>query len=93
MPKYIDADAEIKKAREDYAREYGWDEQNALACVIDWLEQAPAAPVRREVHAAWRDGKCTNCGCYGFPTEDGGNDRYPFCHLCGATMDLDAKGE
>lgn len=103
MTKYIDADAEIKKAREDYAREYGWEEQNALACVIDWLEQAPSAPVRQEVHAAWKEEivyegmlkyektyKCMNEKCLKNSPD---RKQHPFCPHCGATMDLDAKGE
>ena len=46
----------------------------------------PAADVEPVVRATWMDGKCTNCGCYGYPTYDGGNERTPFCPFCGANM-------
>ena len=46
----------------------------------------PAADVEPVVRATWTDGKCTNCGCYGYPTYDGGNERTPFCPFCGANM-------
>ena len=45
-----------------------------------------AADVEPVVRATWMDGKCTNCGCYGYPTYDGGNERTPFCPFCGANM-------
>jgi len=62
--------------------------------------ELPAAPVRREVHAAWRAfdedanaWSCTACDepqmfIEGNPTDN----QYAFCPHCGALMDLDAKG-
>ena len=53
----------------------------------------PAADVEPVVRGEWRDGKCTNCGCYGFPTFDGDNERTAFCPFCGAHMERSGSGE
>ena len=47
----------------------------------------PAADVEPVVRGEWRDGKCTNCGCFGYPTFDGGNERTAYCPFCGAHME------
>ena len=52
-----------------------------------YVDVQPAADVEPVVRARWQDGKCTNCGCYGLPTYDGGNERTPFCPFCGAHME------
>lgn len=50
------------------------------------IARFPRAAVAPIASAKWQDGKCTNCGRYGLPTYDGGNERTTFCPHCGAKM-------
>ena len=68
---------------------YSWLPKDATLTPKDFddiIDARPAADVEPVVRATWQDGKCTNCGCYGFPTYDGDNERTAFCPHCGAHM-------
>lgn len=98
MQKFIDAGALLLKFQEkDFLTMH---DATYVARAIDHF---PAAPVRREVHAAWvqmdvyeQDEnvyECTACGfalqlMAGTPKEN----EYNGCPRCLATMDLGAKG-
>jgi len=103
MEKYIDADALLKIVLENHyllriangnSTDYGMF-TNGIRQAID---ETPAAPVRREVHAAWVDDmyfdepvtRCSNCR-HGF-AKGHKAERFKYCPECGARMDLDAKG-
>ena len=61
--------------------------------ILDRLAEISAADVEPVVRAGWQDGKCTNCGCFGYQTFDGGNERTAFCPFCGAHMERSGSGE
>lgn len=88
MTKYIDADALYKRLSVFYNPETGIKAFNAaITLAKELVKNADAADVEPVVRATWQDGKCTNCGCYGFPTYDGGNERTAHCPFCGAHME------
>jgi len=89
MPKYGNLDELLLKLKGTTFI----DNDQYCDAVFNLIENFPAEPVRQEAHAKWKDGKCTHCGYYGEPTYDGGNERMPYCAMCGYRMDLDAKGE
>lgn len=93
MEKFIGAEALLLKFQEkDFLT------MHDATYVARTIEQFPAAPVRREVHAAWEKiedsdslWRCTNCDgsillLIGTPKEN----EYNGCPFCLATMD--AKG-
>lgn len=68
---------------------YSWLGKDATLSpkdVDDIVDAQPESDVELIVRGEWKDGKCTNCGCFGYPTFDGGNERTAFCSHCGANM-------
>ena len=91
MTKYIDADALQNKL--------GSSDADIDFCHM--IDEMPAAPVRPEVHAYWKEEivyegmlkyektyKCMNEKCLKTSPD---RKKHPFCPHCGATMD--AEGE
>ena len=100
MSDYIKRDALvnfIKSVRQKLSKESKdfFTRDEMLLNFEQYINCTPAAPVRREVHAAWK--KCSLCGwifykCTACGETISGYPMYKYCHSCGATMDLDAKG-
>lgn len=86
MPRYIDADALLNKVE----RYFGGLPIVVHHDMVEYIENAPTADVRENVHAHWVDEwhivfhaylpKCSSCGNYS-PL------RYGFCPKCGAEID------
>jgi hypothetical protein len=94
----IDADALIKRLEGTIVTSdlFGMGVQTGIGCAIDEIKMTNPAPVRQEVHAAWVQVssqpsffECSNCGFQ----EAYAKTEFNYCPHCGATMDLDAKGE
>ena len=85
---YIECGALIKRLNSLITTSdlFGMGVQSGFSHAIVEANAIPAADVEPVVRGEWKDGKCTNCGCYGYPTYDGGNERTPFCPFCGANM-------
>lgn len=99
MTKYIDADALIEAHQ--YKGYHTPGEEDPMVVDVQDILDFPAAPVRREVHAAWEKKNkkilplCSNCGKPNYVQPNkftAGLHLTPFCPHCGATMDLDTKG-
>lgn len=87
MAEYIEQEAAIRALLNDSPEQVGYSREDAADC-IRYMDAEDVAPVR---HARWdENGRCSNCGGHApFWCMASTYYKSPWCHECGAKMELE----